>query len=58
MPNADTAKALAPLNRRQADPAISRTDARVPPRARAIAVLEHDVLLLISPARKSNRSRR
>jgi TRAP-type uncharacterized transport system substrate-binding protein len=49
VPNADNAKALAQFDRRQADLAILRTDAKVPPRARAIAILEHDVLLLISP---------
>ena len=31
---------------------ILRTDAKIPPRARAVAILEHDVLLLISPAAK------
>jgi TRAP-type uncharacterized transport system substrate-binding protein len=50
--NADSAKALAQFDRRQADLAILRTDARVPQRARAIAVLEHDVVLLISPGSK------
>ena len=33
-----------------------RTDARVPPRARAIAILEHDVLLLFSPGGKKIKS--
>jgi len=50
--NADNAKALAQFDRRQADLAILRTDAKVPPRARAIAVLDHDVLLLLSPGSK------
>src|ERR1700674_3927452 len=49
VPNADSARALAQFDRRQADLAVLRTDARVPPRARAIAILEHDVLLLLSP---------
>ena len=37
VPNADNAKALASFDRRQADLAVMRTDAKVPPRARAIA---------------------
>ena len=37
---------------RRPDLAILRTDAKIPPRARAVAILEHDVLLLISPAGK------
>ena len=40
----------------QADLAVLRTDAKVPPRARALAVLEHDVVLLISPAGKKIKS--
>ena len=35
VPNADNAKALAQFDRRQADLAVLRTDAKVPPRARA-----------------------
>ena len=50
--NADNAKALALFDRRQADLAVLRTDAKVPARARALAILEHDVLLLISPGAK------
>ena len=50
--NPDSAKALAAFDRRQADLAVLRTDAKVPPRARALAILEHDVLLLISPGSK------
>jgi TRAP-type uncharacterized transport system substrate-binding protein len=50
--NADSAKALAQFERRQADLAVLRTDAKVPPRARAIAILEHDVLLLLSAGNK------
>src|SRR6202048_1106169 len=54
--NADSAKALAQFDRRQADLAVLRTDAKVPPRARALAILEHDVLLLISPGSKKIKS--
>jgi len=54
--NADSAKALALFDRRQADLAVLRTDAKVPPRARALAILEHDVLLLISPGGKKIKS--
>src|SRR5450631_212081 len=56
VPNADGAKALAQFDRRQADLAVLRTDAKVPPRARALAILEHDVLLLISPGAKKIKS--
>jgi TRAP-type uncharacterized transport system substrate-binding protein len=52
VPNGDNAKALAQFDRKDANLAILRTDARIPPRARAIAVLEHDVFLLLSPAGK------
>jgi TRAP-type uncharacterized transport system substrate-binding protein len=54
--NADSAKALAQFDRRQADLAVLRTDAKVPPRARALAILEHDLLLLISPGNKKIKS--
>lgn len=54
--NADSAKALAQFDRRQADLAVLRTDAKIPPRARALAILEHDVLLLISPGGKKIKS--
>src|ERR1700726_1474722 len=54
--NADNAKALAQFDRRQADLAVLRTDAKVPWRARALAILEHDVLLLISPGSKKIKS--
>jgi TRAP-type uncharacterized transport system substrate-binding protein len=54
--NADNAKALALFDRRQADLAVLRTDAKVPPRARALAILEHDLLLLISPGSKKIKS--
>jgi TRAP-type uncharacterized transport system substrate-binding protein len=56
VPNTDSAKALAQFDRRQADLAVLRTDAKVPPRARALAILEHDVLLLISPGNKKIKS--
>jgi TRAP-type uncharacterized transport system substrate-binding protein len=56
VPNADNAKALALFDRRQADLAVLRTDAKVPPRARALAILEHDVVLLISPGSKKIKS--
>src|ERR1700736_2526015 len=54
--NADSAKALAQFDRRQADLAVLRTDAKVPPRARTLAILEHDLLLLISPGGKKIKS--
>jgi TRAP-type uncharacterized transport system substrate-binding protein len=56
VPNADSAKALAQFDRRAADLAVLRTDARIPSRARALAILEHDVLLLISPGGKKIKS--
>jgi TRAP-type uncharacterized transport system substrate-binding protein len=56
VPNADSAKALAQFDRKQADLAVLRTDARVPSRARALAILEHDLVLLISPAGKKIKS--
>jgi TRAP-type uncharacterized transport system substrate-binding protein len=56
IPNADSAKALAQFDRRQADLAVLRTDAKVPPRARALAILEHDMVLLISPGSKKIKS--
>jgi TRAP-type uncharacterized transport system substrate-binding protein len=39
-PNADGTKALAQFDRRAADLAVLRTDAKVPPRARTIAILK------------------
>jgi len=54
--NADSGKALAQFDRRQADLAVLRADAKVPPRARALAILEHDVLLLLSPPNKKIKS--
>jgi len=54
--NGDGAKALTSFDRRQADLAVLRTDAKVPARARALAVLEHDLVLLISPGDKKIKS--
>jgi TRAP-type uncharacterized transport system substrate-binding protein len=55
-PNADNAKAVAQFDRKQADLVVLRTDAKVPARARALAILEHDLLLLISPGSKKIKS--
>ncbi len=55
-PNPDNAKALVQFDRRAATLAILRTDAKVPPRARAIAILEHDVVLVLSPGGKKIKS--
>ena len=52
VPNADNAKAVAQFDRKEANLAILRTDAKIPSRARAVAILEHDLLLLVSPAGK------
>src|ERR1700727_1963466 len=52
VPNTDNAKALAQFDRRAADLAVLRTDGKIPPRARSLAILEHDVLLLMSPGNK------
>src|SRR4030088_641778 len=49
-------RALARCVRRRADLAVLRTDAKVPPRARTLAIREHDVLLLISPGGKKIKS--
>lgn len=54
--SADSTKALAQFDRKQADLAILRTDAKVPSRARAIAILEHDVLLLLGPGNRKIKS--
>src|ERR1700687_2435326 len=56
VPNADSAKALAQFDRRQADLAVLRTDAKGPSRARRPAILEHDVLLLLSPGKQKIKS--
>lgn len=52
VPSGDNAKALQQFDRKDASLAILRTDAKIPPRARAVAILERDVFLLISPAGK------
>jgi TRAP-type uncharacterized transport system substrate-binding protein len=52
----DSARALTAFDRRQADLVVLRTDVKVPPRARALAVLEHDLVLLISPGSKKIKS--
>jgi TRAP-type uncharacterized transport system substrate-binding protein len=52
----DAAKAVAQFDRRAADLTVLRTDAKIPPRARAIAILEHDVVLLLSPGSKKIKS--
>jgi TRAP-type uncharacterized transport system substrate-binding protein len=54
--NADSAKAIAQFDHRQADLAVLRTDAKVPPRARALAILEHDLVLLLGPGNKKIKS--
>src|SRR5262252_2207999 len=54
--NADNAKALAQFDRNEANLAVLRTDAKVPPRARAIAILDHDVVLVFSPNGKKIKS--
>jgi hypothetical protein len=56
LPNADSARALSRFEHKEADLAILRTDARIPPRARALAILEHDVVLLITPGSKKLKS--
>ena len=56
--NADNAKALAQFDRNEANLAILRTDAKVPPRARAVAILDYDLVLVLTPAaRRSSRPR-
>jgi len=52
VPNGDNAKALASFDRKEANLAILRTDAKVPARARAVAILDHDLILLLSPGDK------
>jgi TRAP-type uncharacterized transport system substrate-binding protein len=54
--SSDNAKALAQFERREADLAVLRTDAKVPPRARALAILDHDLVLLLSPGSKKIKS--
>ena len=52
VPNGDNAKALTQFDRKDANLAILRTDAKIPARARTVAILDHDMLLLISPGGK------
>ncbi|MBI5321409.1 TAXI family TRAP transporter solute-binding subunit [Bradyrhizobium sp.] len=54
--NADNAKALAQFDRREANLAVLRTDAKVPARARAVAILDHDLVLVLSPGGKKIKS--
>ena len=54
--NSDNAKALAQFDRKQADLAVLRTDAKVPLKARALAILEHDLVLLLGPGNKKIKS--
>ena len=56
VPNPDNAKALGQFDRKLADLAVLRTDSKIPPRARSLAILEHDVLMLISPGDKKIKS--
>src|ERR1700736_729088 len=56
VPNGDSAKALAQFDRKEANLAILRTDAKIPARARALAILEHDVALVLSPGGKKIKS--
>lgn len=56
VPAGDNTKALALFDRREANLAVLRTDAKIPPRARAIAVLDHDVVLVLSPGGKKIKS--
>ena len=55
VPNGDNAKALAQFDRKDANLAILRTDAKIPPRARAVAILEHDWCCCSVPAAKRSR---
>jgi TRAP-type uncharacterized transport system substrate-binding protein len=55
-PNADNAKAVAQFDRRMADLTVLRTDQKIPQRARAIAILDHDLVLLLSPGNKKIKS--
>ena len=56
VPAGDNAKALAQFDRKEANLAILRTDAKIPARARTVAILDHDVMLLISPGGKKIKS--
>jgi TRAP-type uncharacterized transport system substrate-binding protein len=52
----DNTKALAKFDRHEANLAILRTDAKVPARARAVAILDHDLVLVLSPGGKKIKS--
>jgi TRAP-type uncharacterized transport system substrate-binding protein len=54
--NPDNAKAIAQFDRWQADLAILRTDGKVPARARTLAILEHDLVLLLGPGNRKIKS--
>jgi len=56
VPSSDNTRALSQFDRKDANLAILRTDARIPPRARALAILERDLFLLISPGGKKIKS--
>jgi TRAP-type uncharacterized transport system substrate-binding protein len=56
LPNTDNARAVAQFDRHQADLAVLRTDSRIPQRARAIAILDRDLILLLSPGNKKIKS--
>ena len=56
VPSTDNARALTQFDRKLADLAALRTDAKIPPGARSLAILEHDVLMLISPGDKKIKS--
>jgi TRAP-type uncharacterized transport system substrate-binding protein len=48
----DSAKALAQFDHREANLAVMRTDAKIPAHSRSLAILDHDVVLLLSPSGK------
>ena len=54
--NPDDAKAVTQFDRKQADLTLLRTDGKVPSRARALAILEHDLVLLLGPGNKKIKS--
>ena len=56
LPSADNARAVARFDHRDADLAILRTDSKIPVRARAVAILEHDLILLLSPGARKIKS--
>jgi IS5 family transposase len=58
VPNGDNAKALSQFDRKEANLAILRTDARIRRAPARVAILEHDLFLLISPAARRSRPSR